>query len=467
LSVSTVTVNLTEVRDDVATTGSDAQERVLGSWEVLVRNVRRTALLPFAIAVGGVLAGATPAFASVSASWAKPTDAATFTTTAPVDFVVNLTRSSSVLSGTDKTAVDLTLTVPSGTKYKVATSTTNELKFSLTPGCDNTNTPGPCPDGGTPAYNGRYTATLSGGATGSRTVTLNVPPAAPTGVTATATGQHRVKVAWAANREPDLTGYDVFTSAGQTVVANLPFTQGSYEFDLPDSGYGGDHSYVVRAHRLACANCDGSTDQLDSPMSAPATVTLTEPSTAPPAPRTDGGNGTTGNGNGSNGSGNGTGGTYDGSTAGNGSNTGSGTGTNTGTTNDGYNTGTGSGSFSSGAKADPATDAARRRAAFSVSFKSFAPKLGAPKLPPLPQFAPPSEAALPEGTYDPLLDYGQQTVAEKQHVAASGGVTSQLVDSVVNVFQGKRLFRSIAFALLLLLAAGHLRLWLRTTPPLA
>lgn len=443
-----------------------------------MRNVRRAALLPIA-AFGGVLLMSAPAWASVTASWAKPTDASTFTTSAPVDFLVNLTRSSSLVSGTDGAAVTLSITVPSGTTYKVdtASSTDKDLKFSLTPDCDNTNTPGPCASGGTPAYNGRYTATLSGAATGSRTVTLNVPPAAPTGVTATATGTHRVKVGWAPNREPDLTGYDVFTAAGQTVVANLPYTQTSYEFDLPDTGYGGDHSYVVRAHRLACVNCDGSTDQLDSPMSGSATVTFTEP-TASSDPGSGGytgtggsGTGTTGNGttgNGSNGNGNG-GSTYDGSGATTGNNTGGGTttgsGTSTGTTTDGYNTGSG-GSFSSGAgKSNPAADAARRQAAFSLSFKSFAPKLGAPKLPPLPQFASPT-VELPEGTYDPLLDYGNKTVAEKEHVA-TGGVTGQIVDSVVEVFQGKRLFRSIAIALLLLLAAGHVRIWLRTTPPLA
>jgi hypothetical protein len=434
-----------------------------------VRNARRAALLPVAVAVGGVLFASAPAYAKVTATWAKPTDSSTFTTPGPVDFAVTLDRgTSSLTSSADGTAVTLSLTVPgpNAPTYKVDTSSgtsDKDLKFTLTPDCDNT--AGPCGQGGIPAYNGRYVASLSGAATGTRTVVLQIPPAAPTGVAATATGQHRIKVSWDANREPDLTGYDVFTADGRTVAANLPASRLYYEFDLPDSGYGGDHSYVVRAHRLACANCDGSTDQLDSAMSSAATVTLTEP-TPQPAPG-DGGGSTGSTGGGSTGNGGYNGGSTGGTNGGNGTGStgGSSTGSGSGSTGNGYNTGASSGgAFSSGTKTDPVTEAAQRRLALGVTFKDFAPKLGAPKLPPLPKFATPTEV-LPEGTYDPLLDYGTQgggLVPEK--VAVGGGVTSQIVDSVTAVFQGQRLFRSIALALLLLLAAGHLRLWLRTTP---
>ena len=59
---------------------------------------------------------------------------------------------------------------------------------------------------------------------------------------------------------------------------------------------------------------------------------------------------------------------------------------------------------------------------------------------------------------------GDKTVTKAEKVSG-GGVTSEIVDSVASVFQGARLFRSIAFALILLLAAAHLRVWLRTAPP--
>lgn len=429
------------------------------------------AVLPVIIAVGGVLLAGTPAYASVKATWSKPTDNSVFTTSAPIDFLVNLDRGGTLVTNPDSAAVYLSITTPApgSPTYRVDTSSDasdKDLSFHFTPTCDNTNPGSNCPSSGLPAYNGHYTAALSGAVTGAHTITLQVPPAAPGGVTATATGQHRVKVTWAANTEPDLTGYDVFTSDGQTVAANLPTSTLSYEFDLPDTGYGGDHSYVVRAHRLACGNC-GSSDQIDSPMSAPATVTLTEP-TASPDPSGGGGyDGSGSTGGDTSGGGSTGGGSYDGGNGKGNNGNGSGNGGNTssgGTTSDGYNNGSNTGgSFSSGSKLDPATAAAQQRAAFGLTFKSFAPKLGAPKLPPLPKLAAPSEGALPWGTYDPLLDYGKKTVTQRDHVA-SGGVTSEIVDTVTSAFQGARLFRSLAIGLILLLAAAHLRVFLRTPP---
>jgi hypothetical protein len=439
-----------------------------------VRNARRAALLPVAVAVGGVLLAGAPAYARVTATWSKPTDGSVFTTTSPVDFAVALDRGSSLLSAGDGAAVNLTVTVPGPQPgpYTVDTSTgtsDRDLGFSLKPTCQSW-TAGGCGQGAVPAYNGRYTAALTGGATGSRTVVLQVPPTAPTGVTATATGQHRVKIAWSANAEPDLTGYDVYTAQGASIVTNLPTGQLSYEFDLPSSGYGGEHSYVVRAHRLTCGNCDGSTSQLDSPFSDAASVTLTEPT--PPPGGGDGGNGG-GNGTGGNGSGNGgdtTGGGYNGGdTTGSGGDTTGGdstggdpSGGTGGSGDDGYNGSNTGGRFSSGGNT-PAATAAQQRTAFGLTFKSFSPKLGAPKLPPLPKFAAPT-VTIPEGTYDPLLEYGEQTVVVPDKVASGGGVTSMLVDSLTTAFEGRKLYRSIAMALLLLLAAGHLRLWLRHEP---
>jgi hypothetical protein len=439
-----------------------------------VRNARRGALLPLVLAVGGVLLTGTAASATVSATWSKPTDNAVYTTSAPVDFSVTLDRGrATITTPADGSTVRLELRVPgpNAGPFTVDTSTgtsDRDLKFTFDPACPNH--AGACASGSAPAYNGRYTASLSGGATGSRTVTIQVPPAAPTGVSATATGQHKVKVAWAANREPDLTGYDVYTAQGGLIVANLPVGQLSYEFDLPSSGYGGEHSYVVRAHRLACANCD-SAAQLDSEFSAPASVTLTEP-TPEPDPDGDGG---TGGGDGGTGGGDGSGGGDGGYNGGGDGSTGGGDGGNTGgsggstggpgsgTDSNGYNNSNTGGDFASGSTDSPDVKAAKQKLAFGLTFKSFAPKLGAPKLPPLPKFAAPT-VTIPEGTYDPMLEYGDQTVVEPERVAAGGGVTSMLVDSVTSVFEGRKLYRSIAIALLLLLAAGHLRLWLRSAP---
>ena len=446
-------------------------------------SARRAAVLPLAVALGGVLLASVPAYAAVSATWAKPTDNATFTRLDPVEFSASLDRGRATLTTpADGSTVHLELTVPGPNPgpYKVDSSSgtgDKDLRFTFTPACPNY--AGACSASG-PAYNGRYTASVSGAnAGGTRTIVLQVPPAAPTGVTAEAVGQHRIKVSWAANREPDVTGYDVFNANGSTVATNLPATTTSHEFSLPDKGYGGEHSYMVRAHRLTCANCD-SVGTLASPMSATASVTLDEP-TAEPAPGGgDGGTGEdpgdgSGDGDGDGGDGDGGGG-YDGDPGSGGNTGGSGDGGGSGgdnggsggtprTDENGYETGTsGSGPFTSGESKAEAVKRAQQRLTFGLTFKSFAPKLGAPKLPPLPQFAAPSPEEIPWGTYDPTLNYGDQTVIDAEPRAATGGITNTLVDSITMAFQGRKLYTSIALAMLLLLAAGHLRLWLRLSP---
>jgi hypothetical protein len=411
--------------------------------------------VPLALALGGVLAASSPAWATVKASWNTPTDNSTFTTTNPIDFSVTLDRGA-VLA--DSSAVSLTLAVPGPQPgpFKVDTSSSSsdkDLKFTFTPACPNY--AGTCASGSAPAYNGRYTAAITGAATGSRTVVVQIPPAAPTGVTATAAGTHTARISWDANHEPDLTGYDVFTGDGSTIAANLPTDQTYFQYDLGSSGYGGTHTYVVRAHRLACANCSGpgSDAQLDSQLSAPASVTFDEPGAT--TSNTGGGDTTDGSGSGYN-NGNSTGGNGTGGTSNNGNGSGS---TSTDQNGDAYNSGnTSGGSFSSGSKQ---TTTQQRTAAFGLTFKSFAPKLGAPKLPPQPKFASPTVGALPEGTYDPMLNYGHRTVTTRDKVASGSNSLTQAFDSLTTAFEGRKLYRSIAIALLLLLAAAHLRLWLR------
>ena len=442
-------------------------------------STRRAAVLPLAAALAGVLLAAAPAYATVRATWSKPTDNSTFTSYTPIEILVTLDRGSSLTA--DGAAVNLNLAVPGPTPgpHRVDTSSgtgDRDLKFTFTPACPNH--AGACGGSAAPAYNGRYTVSLSGAVTGSRTVVLQVPPAAPSGVTATAVGERRVRIAWSPNAEPDLTGYDVFTDEGVTVAANLSKDTTAHEFELPSSGYGGEHSFVVRAQRLACANCSGpeAGAQIPSAMSQPASVTFNEPTPEPSPdgggdPSTDPGTGGGGNGGGSGGNGGGTGGDdgYNGDggdgngTGGNGGGTpGPGGGSPT-PDNGGYNSGNAGGEFSSGKTQDEQTRATQRKLAFGLTFKSFAPKLGAPKLPPLPQFAPPTQE-IPWGSYDPTLNYGDQTVIDSEKIAQGGGITSTIVDSMSTVFEGRRFFSSIAMALLLLLAAAHVRVWLRTTP---
>ncbi|MCW2500661.1 MAG: hypothetical protein JWN87_2337, partial [Frankiales bacterium] len=97
-----------------------------------------------------------------------------------------------------------------------------------------------------------------------------------------------------------------------------------------------------------------------------------------------------------------------------------------------------------------------QRRAFALSFNSFSPSLGIPKLPPLPNTLPSLSAAqpLPNGTYLPQLPYKPQTETKTRNILSStplGRVTS---------LDEAGLAKSIAFALILVAAAAHLRRFL-------
>ena len=100
-----------------------------------------------------------------------------------------------------------------------------------------------------------------------------------------------------------------------------------------------------------------------------------------------------------------------------------------------------------------------QRQAFALQFRSFAPKLGAPKLPPLPNFDDP-EIAEDEGTYEETLDFGEQDIEELITSAQGGGERSIVEEFVSTAFEGRRLWSSIGWGLVLFLIAGHLRHWL-------
>lgn len=100
-----------------------------------------------------------------------------------------------------------------------------------------------------------------------------------------------------------------------------------------------------------------------------------------------------------------------------------------------------------------------QRKAFAQQFRNFAPKLGAPKLPPLPQFEDP-EFLEEEGTYEETLDFGEQDIEELIASAQGGGQRSVVEEFVSTAFEGRRLWSSISWSLVLFLIAGHLRRWL-------
>jgi hypothetical protein len=106
----------------------------------------------------------------------------------------------------------------------------------------------------------------------------------------------------------------------------------------------------------------------------------------------------------------------------------------------------------------PATVAQRR--AFALTFKAFAPKLGIPKLPPLPAAQGPSVAPLPDGTYEKTLGY--KDVVKTEKVDSPQAAARRVTSVVGSALDSDQFLRFMAGALVLLLLAAHARRWLGT-----
>jgi hypothetical protein len=301
------------------------------------------------------------------------------------------------------------------------------------------------------AANGVWTVTLiSGGkAVDTSSFTVRIAPRAPRNVSARADGYRAVVLTWIKGDEPDLTGWTLDADGATQSVSTAACSGGtSCSTTLTYSQDGtGQHTYALVAHRRVAPD---SAETLDSPRSADASATLdSPPPPPPPSPSADAGASTTG-------------GTPDGSGSGSPSSTGGSAGTGGSSSS---STGGPSGSGPSGSTGSstaigtgkaPATLAQRR--AFALTFKAFAPKLGIPKLPPLPSAQGPSVAPLPDGTYEKTLGYKDVVTTEKVSTPAAAarrvtGVVSSALDSA-------QFARFMAAALVLLLLAAHARRWL-------
>ncbi|MFN2538305.1 MAG: hypothetical protein ABR549_09160, partial [Mycobacteriales bacterium] len=223
-------------------------------------------------------------------------------------------------------------------------------------------------------------------------------------------------------------------------------------YDNPNPGTY-SYSYTVSVERSAgCPSCS----PLQSDKSAPASASLTTPKPKPsptptPAPTSTGGS--TGGGGSTSGS--------TGGTTGGGSSTTTGGSTSGSSTGSGTSTG-GSSNASTGVKTSsspvplPTLDPGIQKRAFALNFSNFSAGLGIPKLPPLPSTAitlPGREGAEPAGTYQPTLPY--QKVTETTH---SRSIVSNPIGSITSINTGQ-LAKCLAFALILIMCAAHLRRW--------
>ncbi len=419
-------------------------------------------------ATGALLAVGAP---SASAAVTAPGNGTVFTSYASVEIVAE--------HGPSGEGTTLSLAAPGSGPVTVASAPADRfnggsLRYRLDLGC--WTFPSSDCRGGALAPNGTWTVTQSGGTSGSSTFTTRIAPQAPSGVAAEAAGAREVRVRWDLGPEPDLAGYAVYE--GSALVKDgiglgscdggLCSTTISYAGDG-----GGTHTYAVRALRS-----DGSGSTLESPQSSTASATLDAAPASPPAG--DGGSdgGTDGGSDSGGSAGGGTGGTGGGGSTGGGGTGGSGgPSAAPGSPSSGPTTapapgapgepapGTPAGGDvpTSGSSANPDQVAVAQRKAFATGFTAFGPKLGIPKLPPLPQTPSPEVAPeLADGGFAPTLGFEDQVVTERVEVAGS---TSRVRGVVGSALDSEQLARSTAGALLLLLAGAHLRRWLGAATP--
>lgn len=424
---------------------------------------------------GGVLLLSAPA---ANAAVTNPGEGAVFTSDQRIVLRADHGRSS--------TPNRLTLTSPGGAARVVDESAAGvgagTLEYALSTDC--WTFPSDDCSGRVPAPNGTWTVAQSGGASDEVRFVLRVPPAAPSGVSATPLSPRSVRVSWTRGAEPDLTGFAVLE--GDTAVTDdlgTSVCEGSgcsttvsYADDRP-----GEHTYVVRAFRSAGP---GSDARLASPSSSGARATLaapaSEPTTAPgPGQPVAPSGGTGGGAGGGDGAGEGSGGGTDGgSGAGSGGDTaGGGSGGSGGSGSPSTGTPRPGTSSAPGGTTRPGTTAGGRpsaggaeavvaeRQAFSRGFSAFGPKLGIPKLPPLPQSsgqAPAVAEPLADGTFEESLGFEDQVLQEEVQTLNPGRRVTSAVSAALD---SERLASSTAGALILLLAGAHLRRWIGAPPP--
>ncbi len=307
-----------------------------------------------------------------------------------------------------------------------------ELRYTFNTRCWIPSTPSaPCPTTPQPARNGQWIAAQSGGAVESVPFTLSIPPDAPTGVTAAPASPQEMKISWRRGAEPDLTSYTVFEGdkavrrglAPKDVCNN----DGACSSLVPVEGPG-ERTYTVVAFRSS-----GTPDpDLASVRSAPASGSLAgdplgSPGAAPP-PEVAGVNPST-----------------------------SPSGSPSPTTN---------AAAEPGSRRDPKPPGAGgRRQAFSSGFNAFGPKLGIPKLPPLPESPEPSVALPDDGTFEPTLGYDDQVLTEEETELGADEQGVGVPRALGSLIDSEQLAKSTAGALVLLLTGAHLRRWLGATPP--
>lgn len=296
-------------------------------------------------------------------------------------------------------------------------------------------TPNPCSTD-RPAPNGDWTVQQVSGGTPTRTSSfrLRIPARSATDVVADGSVPQKVSVSWRHGREPDLTGFAVFDGEKRVKTLERDDCTGGkcatvLDYQADEVGL---HTYTVRTFRST-----GVADEPSLESRSQAVSATVLPGVGVPGPDGD---------------------VVPGTEA---SPVPSGTPVPSGSPASDAPDGSPSPAAAGPGGADAtANAAAARRQAFSTGFSTFGPKLGVPKLPPLPQA--PAVAQIPDGTFEPTLGFEEQEVSEP---GPPGGVAARVTSTAGTALVSEELVRGTAGALVLFLTGAHLRRWLNAAPP--
>lgn len=342
------------------------------------------------------------------------------------------------------------------------TASAEQMEYSFNTLCFNYGAP--CD---APALNGVWRVNQTGaGASSGPTISLRFRAPVPVPSAALDPADDRtIIVTWTRGNEPDRTGWTVYDGEGAELrrlgPGDCPTTTCTTRFTYgPEQR--GKREFAVAAFRKDPVV--GEDAVLSSGLSDPTSATLPAPP-PPPAPEPTPG-GTTGGSStgGSSTGGSSTGGSSTGGGSTGGSSSGGATsGSATGGSATGGQSGAGGSTGGFANKVAPSrqqTAALAARRNFALSFKAFAPKLGIPKLAPLPVAPAPAIAGagdFADDEFGATLGYEDQTVLEKfSEASAPRRVTGAIGDAL----DSAQLAKSIASSLILLLAFAHLRRWL-------
>lgn len=330
--------------------------------------------------------------------------------------------------------ISVNLKGPGGVNVtKAPTGFNNSVQFSVSP----------------ITYNGLYVATSTSTTTATKTSApfpVSDPPTVPAGVVARPGDVGVATMTWNDNIEPDLTGYRIVE--GATTVKSLGLCGGTCSTTL-NGLTPGRHSFAVVAIRK-----DATGGSISSGASTPSSVTVAAP---PPPPTTDPPE---------------TPAPGDPTTPPDPNNPAPQPTTTTGAPGN-----PGAGGLPSGQGPSPsakpvadqggpstppssitgiASTTPRKGVSSFGGFSGFGTALSVPGLGTAPAIAGSGSTKIPDGTYEPQLAYSDRETDST--ISASGDGSS--LGPIGHVIDSEQLMRTLAAALILLLAGAHLRRWL-------